>query len=475
MISLVALVTLFSADAGVASPAHMAERPAIGPLPALKLSPPVTFKLANGLEVIAVPRHAAPIVALTLVVRSGADADPAKLAGLAIATADMLDEGAGDRDALALARDLEALGADLFLGAARDGSTLSLNVPSPGFATALGLAADVVLRPRLTEADWKRVQNDRLTGLIQRRDQPEAVAALVADRVLHGDDHPYGRPTTGYQATMGAIAVEDLRRFHATHWRPGNATAIVVGDFQPEALRPLLETALQDWKAGPTPKPVAAAGKRGKRPRFVLVDKPGAPQTVLRLVGPGVARQAPDRPPLALLATVLGGSFTSRLNFNLREQKGYTYGASSSFQFLRRPGAFVAAASVFTKVTDASLGEFLKELGALRTGEVTAEELSKGKAILQQRIAEALSTTGGTAGTFADLALYRLPLDEPARFTRAVAGAKAPLLKRLATKTIDPATMTVVAVGDRKVIEPALRAAGLPAPEIRDADGQLVP
>ncbi|HXU80314.1 MAG TPA: pitrilysin family protein [Polyangia bacterium] len=465
-----ALALLLAAEA---APAHMAEKPAIGPLPALRLQAPTTFTLPNGLRVIAVPRHAAPIVALQLVVRSGADADPPALAGLAAATADMMDEGAGDRDALAVARDLEALGAELFLGASRDGSVLSLNVPSPGFEAALAIAADVALRPRFAEADWARVQNDRVTGLVQRRDQPEAVAGLVADRVLYGDGHPYGRPAAGYERTVRAITAADLRRHYEAHWRPNNASVVVVGDFAPEGLRASLEKAFAAWKKGPVPAAKAGAAAR-KRPRLVLVDKPGAPQTVLRLVGPGAARSSPDRPPLALLATVLGGSFTSRLNFNLREQKGYTYGAGSSFQFLRRPGPFTAASSVFTKVTDAALGEFLKELGALRTGDVTGEELTKARAMLQQRLAESLSTTGGTAATFADVALYGLPLDEPVRFTRALEKAQPPALRKLAVRAIDPATITIVAVGDRKTIEPGLRALGLPAPELRDADGEPV-
>jgi zinc protease len=469
-----ALVLLFAADAGVApAGAHMAQKPVIGPLPALKLTAPDTFVLGNGLRVIAVPRHAAPIVALQLVVRSGSDADPKALAGLAAATADMLDEGAGARDALTIARDLEAVGAELFLGASRDGSTLSLSVPSPGFEAALAIAADVALRPRLAEADWSRVQNDRLTGLIQRRDQPEAVAVLVADRVLFGDDHPYGRPAGGWEKTVRAITAADLRRHYERVWRPNNASLVVVGDFEADKLKATLEQAFGAWKKGAVPATRAAAPRK-QRPRLVLVDKPAAPQTVLRLVGPGAARSSPDRPPLALLATVLGGSFTSRLNFNLREQKGYTYGAGSNFQFLRRPGPFSAAASVFTKVTDAALGEFLKELTALRTGEVTGEELTKARAMQQQRLAEALSTTGGTAGTFADVALYGLPLDEPLRFTKALEKADPPLLKKLALRNVDPGTVTIVAVGDRKAIEPGLRALGLPAPEIRDADGEIL-
>jgi zinc protease len=332
----------------------------------------------------------------------------------------------------------------------------------------------VALRPRFAEADWTRVQNDRITNLIQRRDQPEAVAALVADRVLFGDAHPYGRPAGGYERTVRDIGVADLRKFHQTYWRPGNATLVVTGDFDPAALKPLLERTFGGWEKGAVPKPKAAPAARKDHPRLVLVDKPAAPQTVLRLVGPGFARTSPERPPLVLLATVLGGSFTSRLNFNLREKNGYTYGASASFQFLRRPGPFVASAAVFTNVTDAALGEFLKELNGIRTGEVKPEELTKARALQQQRVAEALATTGGTAGVYADLSLYGLPLDEPARFLRAILKADAKTLKRAAAKAIDAPTMTIVAVGDRKVIEPKLRALGLPAPELRDADGEMV-
>jgi zinc protease len=468
------LLAVIAAEGIAAPPPQMAIKPVIEALPPLRLAPPTTFTLANGLSVVAIPRNAAPIVALQLVVRSGADADPPALAGLAAATADMLDEGAGDRAALDIARELDALGAELGLGASRDGSTLALNLPAAGLERALDLVGDVVIRPRLADEDWQRVQNDRVIGLVQRRDQPEAVAAVVSDRALYGDAHPYGRPAAGYERTVRAITIADLRGFYEKHWRPNNATLVIAGAYDPATLRPALDKALGGWKKGPVPAPVAAPPPLRNRPRLVLVDKPNAPQTVLRLVGPGVARGSADRPPLSLLATVLGGSFTSRLNFNLREKNGYTYGASARFQFLRRPGPFTAAASVFTKVTDVALTEFLKELGGIGTGELQAEELTKARALLQQQISEALSTTAGTAGTYADLSLYRLPLDEPARFTRALASADPARLKRLAVKAIDPRTVTIVAVGDRKTIEPALRAMGLPAPEIRDTDGNPI-
>jgi zinc protease len=477
MIAALALLTALAPDGAATDPAasNLASAPRVEPLPAVRLAPPTTFTLPNGLAVIAVPRHAAPLLTLRLVVCSGADADPADRAGLAAATADMLDEGAGERGALDIARDVDALGGELGLGATRDASLLSLTLPSPGRSRGLALLADLVLRPRFAEEDWRRVQNDRLTALVQRRDQPEAVAALVSDRALYGDRHPYGRPPAGYERTVGAITVADLRRFHQRHWRSSNAALVVVGDYDPATLRGELEQALGAWSKGPrAPSPVAAAPS-GRPPRVVLVDKPDAPQTVLRVVGPGAARTSPDRPPLAMLATVLGGSFTSRLNFNLRERNGYSYGAFARFQFLRAPGPFAAGASVFTRVTDAALGEVLKELAAL-AGPFRPDEVGKARALLQQQIAESLSTTAGTANLYAELATYGLPLDEPARFLRALAGAAGnpERLRRLAARAVDPRVMTIVAVGDRKTIEPALRKLGLPPPQVRDADGELV-
>ena len=476
----------------VVVPAAAARAPAIGPLPALAPAPPGRFELRNGLPVISVPRRTAPVVSLRLVVRSGADADPPALAGLAAATADMLDEGAGERGALEIAEELERLGAQLSLFVSRDGSELALQVPAAGFHRALAIVGDVLMRPRFAAPDWKRVQNDRVTALVQRRDSPEAVAALVADRALYGDQHPYGRPTAGYQRTMKGIGTVDLRGFYRDHWRPDNATLVVAGNFDPARLEGEVAQALGGWNAdgagasraaaapepAPARAPTRAPGARGKNgwrpPRFVLVDKPDAPQTVLRLVGPGVAVSSPDRPPLEALATLLGGSFTSRLNSNLRERNGYTYGASASFSFLRQPGPFSVGAAVFTKVTDAALGEMFKELGALRTANVKREELAKVRALLQQDRAEALATTEGAAGLYGELALYGLPLDEPQRFTRALTRVDVASLRRLARRSIDPAALTVVAVGDRAAIQAAMQSAGLPSPELRDADGERV-
>ena len=459
-----------AAPALIATPPYMAHAPVVGPFPALVMPTPLVFRLSSGLEVVAVRRQAAPIVALNLVLRTGSDRDPAHQAGLASLTAEMMDEGAGDRNALEIAEALERLGADLWVGTGRDGAQVTLQVPADEFRPALALAADVLLRPRFSQEDWDRVHHDRLTALQQRRDQPEAVADLVTALTLYGPSHPYGRPVDGLEKSVSAIGLEDVRGFHDRFWRPNNAVLTVAGDFEPAALAADLERAFGAWRPGALPA-AAATPERQALPRLVLVDRPGAPQTVLRLVGPGSSRLAPDRPALSMLNVVLGGTFTSRLNFTLREKKGYTYGASSTFSAFRRPSSFTVRTSVFSKVTADAVADALAEIGRMRTDDIEEDEMTKARATLLDRTAEALSTTAGLAGTFADIGLYELPADEPARFVAAVTATTELDLRAVAARYLDPEALAVVVVGDRASIEPALRAIGLPAPLVRGPDG----
>ena len=455
------------------TPAHMAVQPVVGGLPPLRTPATTQFTLSNGLEVVAIARAVAPIVSMSLMLRSGADSDPPGREGLASSTAEMLDEGAGTRSALEVAEDLEQIGADLYVGAGRDGSQLTLQVPSKELTRALAIAADVAIRPRLTDADWTRVQHDRLTALAQRRDQPEAVANLLSDRTLFGVGHPYGHPVDGLESSVGSMTVADARQFHEQRWRPNHATIVVTGDLDLAALPDVLERAFGVWEPRPIPesRPTPASPPL---PRLVLVDRPAAPQSIIRVVGPGEVRTTPERPARGALNAILGGSFTSRLNFNLREQKGYTYGAGSSFGFYRRTGSFTARAAVFTEVTAPAVAEFLREIAAIREAPVTPTELTKARATLLGRVAEGLSTSGGIAAQYAELRLYGLPLDEPARFVAALGRADAAELQRLAQRHLDPDRMAIVVVGDRAVIEKPLRDLGLPAPLIFDTDGQPV-
>jgi zinc protease len=455
------------------TPSVMDAAPAVGPLPQVVVPSVNRFTLSSGLPVVTIRREVAPIVSAALMVRSGAGAEPSELAGVASLTAEMLDEGAGDRDALAFADALERLGADLWLGSGRDGSQLSVQAPRETFFDALDLAGDVLTRPRLTQPDWERVLADRRTGLVQRRDQPESVVNVVSDRLLFGDDHPYGHPVEGFTRTLERLSLSDIHDIHRAYWQPSNAFLVVAGAFDETALRARLERALGPW-TWQAPQRQRVVPPWPKRPRLCIVDRPGAPQSVVRLVAPGVERLSPDRPGLAMLNAVLGGSFTSRLNFNLREKHGYTYGAASSFSFMRHPGGFAARASVFAESTAPSVREMLAELAGLHERPVTADEHAKARATLLMRVAEGLSTTGGIAATFGELGLYGLPLDEPNRFVAALEATTADDLRSLAARYIDPEAACIVIVGDRATIEGPLRDLGLPEPVIRDADGDAI-
>jgi zinc protease len=455
------------------TPAAMSTQPAVGTLPAVVVPAANRLALGNGLPVVAVRRTVAPIVSATLMIRSGAGADPPDRAGLASLTAEMLDEGAGSRDALAISDELEQLGADLWLGSGRDGSQLSLQAPRETFFAALTLAADVIVRPRLGTTDWDRVLGDRRTAVSQRRDQPEAVVNVVSERVLFGDGHPYGLPTEGMEATVAKVTLDDVRAFHAAHYRPAHAWLVVAGDYDEAALPRRLEETLGAWAAGPPPA-ATVPPPLPARPRLALVDRPGAPQSVVRLVAPGTDRLSPDRPGLSMLNAILGGSFTSRLNFNLREKHGFTYGAASSFALLRHPGSFAARAAVFAESTGPAVREMLAELSGLRERPVTVDEHAKARATLLMRVAEGLATSGGLAASFGEIGLYDLPLDEPMRFVAALERTTADDLRGLASRYVDADACTIVIVGDRAAIEPQLRELGLPEPAIYDTEGVRV-
>ena len=256
----------------------MNQAPDVGPLPAVAVPTVTQFTLANGLPVATVRRDVAPIVSAAFMFRTGSAMDPAGRSGLASLTAEMLDEGAGARDALGIADELEQLGADLWVGSGRDGSQLSVQAPRESFHQAMAIAADVLARPRLADADWRRVQADRRTGVVQRRDQPEAVINVVSDRVLFGDTHPYGQPIDGLERTIDAVTLDDVRAFHA---RPLPSGAGDAGRDRRLRRRLAARPAGRD-AGGLEPRDRRPRPRRSRpgpqRPRLVIVDRPGAPR-----------------------------------------------------------------------------------------------------------------------------------------------------------------------------------------------------
>ena len=435
--------------------------PAVGPVPAVHVPAVDKRTLSNGLAVWIVGMHKVPTVQLELAIRAGSSADPEGKFGLASLTADMLDEGAGDRTALQIADAIDFLGAELTTTAAVDAAFADLHVPIARLADALPVLADVVARPTFPDAELKRVREERLTSLIQARDDPEQLVRFAFPRVVYGPRHRYGTAQIGTAASLQGLAVADLKSFHASLYRPANATLVVAGDTNADTIIPLLERTLGQWKGaeGVAPPAVANAPQLTAR-RVYIIDKPGAAQSQIEIGWVGVARSTPDYFALRVLNTILGETFTSRLNANLREQHGYAYGAGSTFEMRQAAGPFYAAAGVQTDKTSESLKEFFNELTRIHQP-VGTDELDKAKSFLTLQLPRIFETTRRVAGAFAQIFVYNLPADYYQTYGQHVAGVTAADVKRVADKYIQPDKFAVVIVGDRKVIEPGVRALNL--------------
>jgi zinc protease len=458
----VAFVLLGAALASVPLAAQAPDRsarPALGPVPTLDLPEPTRFTLANGLDVVVLEKRDVPLVQFTLQLRAGAVRDPADQVGLAALTADMIDEGAAGRSALELAGAFEMLGARFGAGAGTHTANVTLRVPVERLSDALALAADVVRRPDFPEAELERLRAERLTALIRRHDEPNAIAGVLFDETLFGETHPYGRAAD--EADVRAATIADVRAFHERYYRPDNATVFVVGAVEPAAARRAVEAAFGDWQRGAAASVVEIPEAQQVSGRTIyLVDKPGAVQSVIAIGRIGVARSNPDVYALEVLNTILGGSFTSRLNQNLREDKGYTYGAGSSFDFGLAPGAFSAQASVQTQSTGPALAEFMKELARIREP-IPQDEVDRARNYLAMGFIQGFQSTGQIAAQLADVTEYRLPADYLDRYVERVLAVTKADVERVAQKYVDPANVAIVVVGDRAQVEQQIRALGL--------------
>ncbi len=451
-------------------------KPTLAPPAAFEPVAPVVFQAASGLTVWLVERPALPLVTATFVIPYGSASDPAERPGTMHLVADMLDEGAGKRSALEVSETVAGLGANLSIHTTVDGSFAQVSSTRGKFDPSFAVLADVVARPRFEQKDFSRVKKLWKNALKKRADEPGAVAAVVTSSVLYDQRSAYGHPTQGLLSKVDLMDLGALKAAYDRAWRPDRATLVVVGQITRAEVEALLAENLGAWKgkgeALPAPK---VTGVLAERPRLVLVDRPKAVQTVVMVARDGVVASDERAPSLSLVNAALGGSFTSRLNLNLREAKGWTYGVGSVFTTTRAQGSFYVRTEVEAPRTGESIKEILGELTKMSQSGLLEDEITKVKALDRGEIVETYETGAGAAGRFAQLASVGLPPGFDASASRVRQGASAEDLARLAKAHLDPAGFTIVLVGDRATVLPQLREQGLGEPVMYSVEGQPLP
>jgi zinc protease len=409
-------------------------------------------RLPTGLEIWTAEHRGIPLVTILVLVRAGAAYDPLHRPGLAAITSDLLDEGCGDLDALALHETLGRLGAQLDTEVGSDAALLALTTLARFTAPSLDLLAKMIASPRFEARDFERVRELRLNRLLQMRELPPALAERAFTQHLYGD-HPYGHLAIGTEESLRELPIEEVRAFHAQMYRPSRVTIIAAGDAPHEELAALVRHAFGTWHpssdghpvSDPALGPVPSAESR----RLALIPRARAPQSELRIGHVAAARSSPDYHALVTLNMVLGGQFVSRINLNLRERKGYTYGVRTAFEFRRGPGPFVLHASVQSDATMDAVREVFAEFEAIRGAKpVTAEELELGRASLTRGYPRGFETAEQIARAIAQLTLYELPDDYFTRFVPTVLALTPDDLTRVAKQHIEPEKLLTVIVGD---------------------------
>ena len=401
------------------------------------------------------------VAQVNLVVLSGAGDDPP-----AVRHREPHLRDADGRRWLALVAEIadaiDFLGADLSATAGVDSGAVRLHVPVARLGEALSIMADVALRPTFPVQELERIRQERLVSILQARDDPQAIASLAFSRVTYGPAQRYGTAVVGTADTIKGFTADDLRAFYTASFRPDNAALIVVGDVTPASALPLLEKQFGGWKAAGAPVARATLPTPAvpARREVYLVDKPGAPQSQIRIGSIGVPRSTPDYFPLQVMNTILGGSFSSRLNMNLREKNGYAYGASSAFDMRKFTGPFFAGAGVQTDKTSESLQEFFKELNGILQP-VPADELTRAKNYAALRFPAGFETTSDISSRLETVLVYRLPDDYFSNYVQNIQAVTAADVQRVAQKYVQPGRVAVIVVGDKKTIEPRIQALNL--------------
>jgi zinc protease len=440
-----------------------------------KFKPPTVkrLKLKNGMALLVSTNKALPIVSMSLVIPgAGAAHDPATKAGLASFTADLLDEGTAGLSALAIADELDRLGASFGAGVAFDAAEVSMSTLSKTLDPSLELFTKLVTAPAFEDKEVERVKGDRTTGLELRRDRPREVVQIMLSAALYGATSPYGHPATGTREDFKTITAADAKQFYAERWNPAAMTLVVAGDVDANALKAKLDTGIGAWKsttAKKVVKPVTTPAKPGAR--LLIADRPASAQADVRVGLVGLGRKDPRFYKFEVFRTVLGDGFTSRLTQRLREQLGITYGAGAFQDWRVATGPFIIASAIVTPETGKGLTEIMKMVDDLATVDVPAEELEKAKQYMIRALPGMFETNSSTVDAYTTLVLHGLPDTWYASYADNVRKVKAADVKAVAKAVVPTKKLVVSVVGDISKIKADLERLGLGEPAVHDLYG----
>lgn len=469
---IVALVIAVASAVQAQQPLDRTKIPPPGKAPDLRVPGWTKTTLANGATLVVSERHGLPLVSFSMTFIGGANQlEPANRRGLAAITSSMLTEGTTTKTGDQLSDALQLLGTNVGTNIGGEEGSIGFVSTARNFEPTLGLLSDMMLNSTFPHEALERLRGRTLVGLTQAKDQPTVVSAQVFAKVLYGDAHPYGQRAN--ETSVKAITRDDVVAFQKAYFQPARAIITVVGDVTTAKVKGAVERAFAAWtKAGDKPSFQYPTLPQLRPATIYLVDKPGSAQSVVNIGLPGPPRNTPDYFALQVLNTILGGQFQSRLNANIREQKGYSYGVNSNFAYGKGPGAFRAGGSIFSAKTDAALIEFMKEFrGIVGERPITDEELKTAKDSLIQGLPQRFSSVSATGSTITNLIVQGLPDDYYQNYAKNVAAVTKEDLLRVAKQYIDLNHLAIVIVGDRASVEGPLKATGIAPITVLDIDG----
>jgi zinc protease len=456
-----ALTVLGRSSTTTLPPLDRSVRPVSTPASPFRAPRPEIFTLKCGIPLWVIPRRDLPIVAATFVLDAGASMHEPTRGGLAGLTADMLDEGTTSMSSYQIALAVEGMGTSLSVSAGWDGSYVGLQCLTNQLEPSLDLAVDVLRNPSFPLEEWERIHAQTLAGLKAERDSADARASRAMLRALFDSEHPYRIPVGGELGTVAKLTIDELRAFHLDRYTPSNAACVVAGDVDPEAIVALLDARLGDWSGSSVAMPEVPEMARGTQPRILLLDRPGAPQAVVRVGQVGTHRLDPDYTDLMVWNQILGGQFTSRLNAKLREEKGFTYGIRSHFDFRKGAGPFVVASSLQSDRLAEAIEDLRGEIvGLLGDRPATSSELDDARRSLIEGQARHFETPSALVSRYAGLFLHDLPPDHHAGFAERLDAVTLASLEAASSRRVVPESFVFVIVADADLVARPIEALG---------------